>query len=119
MKARVAVLVGCGVLLAVAGASLEAEAAQTARADTEANRVVQGTCRTCHNDRALRGNLSLDRFDVRDAAAHADVAERMVRKLRAGMMPPPGPRRPDAEALLNLAETLERRLDPVEVLHEG
>ena len=90
--------------------------AQTARADAEANRVVQGTCRTCHNDRMLRGNLSLERFDVRDAAEHADVAERMVRKLRAGMMPPPGPRRPDAEALLNLAETLERRLDEAAAL---
>ena len=91
--------------------SAEVQPAQAARTDAEANRVVQGTCRTCHNDRTLRGNLSLDRFDVRDAAEHADVAERMVRKLRAGMMPPPGPRRPDGAALLNLAETLERRLD--------
>ena len=114
MKVRIAVVVG--VLLGMAGASAKAEAAQTARADAEANRVVQGTCRTCHNDRTLRGNLSLDRFDVRDAAGHADVAERMVRKLRAGMMPPPGPRRPDAAALLNLAETLERRLDEAAAL---
>ena len=130
MKARAAVTVGFCVVLAMAGAPLVAApaepgpaavpasaaaraagagqgsaagVAQTARADAEANRVVQGTCRTCHNDRTLRGNLSLERFDVRDAVEHAEVAERMVRKLRAGMMPPPGPRRPDAAALLNLA----------------
>ena len=96
--------------------SAEVQPAQAARTDAEANRVVQGTCRTCHNDRTLRGNLSLDRFDVRDAAEHADVAERMVRKLRAGMMPPPGPRRPNGAALLNLAETLERRLDEAAAL---
>ena len=143
MKARVAVTGGFCVLLAMAGVPPETEStepgpaagpasatgraagagrgsaagvAQTARADAEANRVVQGTCRTCHNDRTLRGNLSLERFDVRDAADHADVAERMVRKLRAGMMPPPGPRRPDGAALLNLAETLERRLDAAAAL---
>ena len=89
---------------------------QSARADAEANRVVRGTCVACHNDRTLRGNLSLERFDVRDAAEHADVAERMVRKLRAGMMPPPGPRRPDGAALLTLVETLERRLDEAAAL---
>ena len=132
MKARTAITGGLGVLLAMVGAASAViaaspaataetapaalSAAQSARADAEANRVVQGTCRTCHNDRTLRGNLSLERFDVRDAAEHADVAERMVRKLRAGMMPPPGPRRPDAAALLNLAETLERRLDDAAAL---
>ena len=89
---------------------------QTARADAEANRVVRGTCVACHNDRARRGNLSLQRFDVRDAAGHADVAERMVRKLQAGMMPPPGPRRPGRAALRTLAETLERRLDEAAAL---
>ena len=93
-----------------------ARAAQTTGADAEANRVVQGTCVACHNDRALRGNLSLERFDVTRAAEHAEVAERMVRKLRAGMMPPPGPRRPEPAALLNLAETLERRLDAAAAL---
>ncbi len=132
MKARTAITGGLGVLLAMVGAASAViaaspaataetapaalSAAQSARADAEANRVVQGTCRTCHNDRTLRGNLSLERFDVRDAAEHADIAERMVRKLRAGMMPPPGPRRPDAAALLNLAETLERRLDDAAAL---
>ena len=93
-----------------------AQRARTAPADAEANRVVQGTCAACHNDRALRGNLSLERFDVVDAAGHADVAERMVRKLRAGMMPPPGPRRPEPAALLNLVETLEQRLDAAAAL---
>ena len=106
---------GAGVESAEPGAG-EPRAAQTAEVDAEANRVVRGTCATCHNDRALRGNLSLERFDVTDAAGRADVAERMVRKLRVGMMPPPGPRRPEPAALLNLVETLERRLDAAAAL---
>src|SRR4029077_18897446 len=48
---------------------------------------------------------------VDTAAQHADVAEKMIRKLRAGMMPPPGARRPDAATLVALAETLETRID--------
>ena len=131
MIRRVAVVVGPGVVLAAAVAAVGTAAepapaaesgpaavrvAQTARVDAEANRVVRGTCMACHNDRARRGNLSLQRFDVREAAGHADVAERMVRKLRAGMMPPPGPRRPAPAALLTLVETLERRLDEAAAL---
>ncbi len=86
-----------------------------APAATDPNQVVRRTCTTCHNDQSLRGNLSLEHFDVTadftTDAADADVAERMVRKLRAGMMPPPGARRPDADTLLTLVETLERNLD--------
>ena len=66
---------------------------------------------SCHNDQALRGNLSLEGFDVAAAAAHPETAEKMIRKLRAGMMPPPGTRQPAPEALRALAETLESQLD--------
>ena len=86
-------------------------ATEEARSDAIANRVVRSTCTMCHNDRLMTGNLSLQEFDVANAAEHADVAEAMVRKLRAGMMPPPGARRPGSEALLSLVETLESRLD--------
>ena len=76
--------------------------------------VVQRHCRTCHNDRMLTGNLSLEDFDVDAAAsspAEAERAEKMIRKLRAGMMPPPGVRRPAPETLTALVETLEAVVD--------
>ncbi len=41
----------------------------------------------------------------------------MIRKLRAGMMPPPGARRPEGDVLKNLAATLENRIDAVAALH--
>ena len=62
----------------------------------------------------MSGNLSLEDFDVSAAAQSAqtaDTAEKMIRKLRAKMMPPPGARRPAAETLRALAETLEATLD--------
>ena len=77
----------------------------------EGTEVVQRVCARCHNDRRLVGNLSLEGFDVAAADQAPDVAERMVRKLRAGMMPPPGVRRPAGDTLLSLVETLEGVLD--------
>ncbi|MYD85847.1 MAG: DUF1592 domain-containing protein [Acidobacteria bacterium] len=76
-----------------------------------AQAVVDRTCRRCHNERLRSGNLSLADFEVAGAVEQADVAEHMVRKLRAGLMPPAGVRRPDESALIGLAEELETRLD--------
>jgi len=73
--------------------------------------VVQRVCVRCHNERRLTGNLSLEGFLVEEADRNADVAERMVRKLRAGMMPPPGTRRPAGDTLAALVERLEEVLD--------
>ena len=74
---------------------------------TAAQTVVDQTCRRCHNDRTRRGDVSLESFDVTTAADHAELAERMIRKLRAGMMPPAGVRRPAESLLEGLAELLE------------
>ena len=81
---------------------------RTAPADNE---VVRQYCVRCHNDRRLLGGMSLERFDAADATASAELAERMIRKLRAGMMPPPGARRPDEDVLTGLAVSLEEQLD--------
>ena len=85
--------------------------AQPPVATAAAQAIVERTCRRCHNDRLRSGNLSLAQFDVETAVEQAEVAERMVRKLRAGLMPPAGVRRPDESALIGLAEELETRLD--------
>ncbi len=83
----------------------------------DANQVIQRTCGGCHNDRRLRGNLSLESFDVATAGQNAETAERMIRKLRAGMMPPPGARRPGADTLVALVEQLEDVVDRYAASH--
>ncbi len=45
------------------------------------------------------------------------MAEKVIRKLRAGMMPPPGARRPEASVLLAMAAAFEARLDKAAVLN--
>ena len=73
--------------------------------------VVGQYCVVCHNDQLLTGNLTLQGFDVADPVADAEVAEKMIRKLRLGMMPPPGMPRPGGDTLGALVETLEGVID--------
>ncbi len=73
--------------------------------------VVQTYCVVCHNDVLLTGNTTLQGFEVENASQNAQVAERMIMKMRAGMMPPPGMPRPGGDSLLALVETLESTLD--------
>ena len=73
--------------------------------------VVERYCQVCHNDRMLRGGMSLEGFDVENPMARTPTTERMIRKLRVGMMPPPGRRRPGGDTLLALVEELEQRID--------
>ncbi len=79
--------------------------------DEDLTRVVQRTCVVCHNHGLLTADLSLQEFDVAAAAARPETAEKMIAKLRAGMMPPPGMPRPGPDTLLALVERLEGKID--------
>ncbi len=73
--------------------------------------VVRQYCVVCHNDVMLTGNLTLSGFEVARAPDLAETAEKMIVKLRAGMMPLPGAPRPSPDTLLALVETLETLID--------
>ena len=75
------------------------------------NRMLRTYCMVCHNDRMKTGNMSLAGFDAGDAPADPVLAEKMVSKLRLGMMPPPGARRPAEDMLVEVAGSLETQLD--------
>src|SRR6266571_7947675 len=68
-------------------------------------------CVTCHNDRTKRANLSLEKLDLTaHVSDNPQFWEKVVRKLRAGVMPPPGMRRPDFPAYTTLTEWLESEI---------
>ena len=79
----------------------------------ELTAVVVRYCQVCHNEHLRTGNLSLMGFDVADAASAPETAEKMIQKLRAEMMPPPGIPRPGGDTLQLLVETLETNMDRV------
>jgi hypothetical protein len=80
------------------------------------NDVLQQYCVVCHNDQLMTGNFSVQGFDVGRAPEEADKAEKMIVKLRAGMMPPPGMPRPEGDTLLALVMDLEQRVDQAAAL---
>src|SRR5438128_3997893 len=73
--------------------------------------VIEQYCLECHDADKAKGDLVLEGFDPTKAEQRADVSEKIIRKLRAGMMPPAGKERPPEAALDALAASLEARLD--------
>jgi len=73
--------------------------------------LVKQYCATCHNDRAKAGGLTLAAFDAAKLLDDPALAEKMIRKLRAGMMPPASARRPEPAVLESLTTTFEQRID--------
>jgi mono/diheme cytochrome c family protein len=68
-------------------------------------------CVTCHSDRLKTANLSLEHLDLANVGDDPALWERVVRKLRAGVMPPPDVRRPTLAEYEGLRDFLEAQLD--------
>jgi hypothetical protein len=75
------------------------------------SQVVHTYCGGCHNPTEMRGNISLETYDVAKARDSLVLSEKMIRKLRAEMMPPPKAKRPGGDTLKVLVETLESVID--------
>jgi hypothetical protein len=68
-------------------------------------------CVRCHNEKTASAGLVLDTSDLQHLAAHGDVWEKVVRKMRARAMPPAGAPRPDERGYSELLSYLESTLD--------
>ena len=73
--------------------------------------LVDKYCVTCHNQRAKTGGLALDTIDLGHPAEGAEVWEKVIRKVRGGLMPPVGMPRPEKTALAGFASYLETAID--------
>src|SRR5579862_27433 len=78
--------------------------------------LIDRTCVPCHNQRLKTGGLELDQLDPAQVRANPEVWEKVVRKLRAGMMPPAGIQRPAPGVYEGMIAWLERELDATAVL---
>jgi len=73
--------------------------------------VLDQYCVTCHNQKLRTAGVVLDAVDVAKPGDHAELWERVIAKLRAGSMPPPGRPRPDAATYRAVASALETEID--------
>src|SRR5215469_2934149 len=86
---------------------------QPARTQTQPpqSTVLERYCVGCHNEKTRTAGLMLDKMDFAHPAQNAEAWEKVIRKIRAGMMPPSGAPRPDRTVLDGFAEKLEAELD--------
>ena len=112
MKCRSATLrIACGAAGAAAFVATTAgQVPAPSRAATH-RAVLDQYCVPCHNDRAHTANLSLEKLDLASAGDHPELWEKVVRKLRADVMPPPDVRRPPPADYEALRDWLESEID--------
>jgi hypothetical protein len=108
---RIALFGAAGVVVAACQPSRESLIARN-------QATINHYCLDCHNYAEQVGGLSLERAKLDEVAADPEKWEHVVRKLRAGMMPPPGNPRPKRDTYVALASWLEGELDrhPIETL---
>jgi hypothetical protein len=102
---------GSGLLLLLAGSVLCAQPVSPQHA------LINQYCVTCHNERAKTAGLMLDKLDIDHPGEHAEAWEKVVRKLRGGMMPPQGMPRPDQGSIDGLITWLQTSLDLAQAAH--
>lgn len=74
-------------------------------------------CAVCHNDKLKTGGVTMSKLDVAHPEQTAELAEKVIRMVDAGMMPPAAMPRPNADAQKAFIASLQHGLDQAEVLH--
>jgi mono/diheme cytochrome c family protein len=74
-------------------------------------------CSKCHNTDDFAGGFAIDQLNHGDLHPDAALWEKVVRKLRSGMMPPPGEERPATTGIAKVVSGLEAALDKTAARH--
>lgn len=98
-------------LSAVAVAGFAPLAHSQSSADQELTGLIGQYCTECHNFEDYSGGLDLETFDASQLGNNAEVGEKIIRKVGAGVMPPPGKPRPTPAEHAALVSGFENRLD--------
>src|SRR5712671_1581579 len=98
-------------LIAAALVAACSRPAGTVAAPEDARAALKRYCVDCHNDAELAGEISFEKTDPANVAQHADVWERVLRKLATRTMPPQDEPRPEATTYNTFSAWLENELD--------
>ena len=112
MKLFIVVAIAAVLVLVSVGAATQ-RPATPAVVSTPASRkaLLDQYCVTCHNVDDRVAGIAFDTMDLSRVAKDGDVWEKAIKKLKGGMMPPPGAKQPDRTTALGFASWLETSLD--------
>ena len=99
------------------GAVEQAQPASVPATSSPQRALIDGYCVGCHNQRTKTAGIMFDTMDLARPSDDAEVWEKAVRKLRGGMMPPPGARRPERTHVEAFVSWLETSLDEAAAAH--
>ena len=105
--------------LACAGLAVLLVPPGAARAAEETEGLLEEYCTTCHNFEDYAGGIDLEGLGPQNIDVAPEVGEKVIKRLRAGMMPPVGEPRPDHAAMQALAAALEDRIDETSEIRPG
>jgi mono/diheme cytochrome c family protein len=84
---------------------------QPAPSRVEGRALIDQYCMGCHSDRVKSGGLALSQLNLDAVHETPEIAEKVIRKLRGGLMPPAGARRPDRHSAAEFVSWLENKID--------
>ncbi len=111
MTKHVQALAALAAFAGIAGCERLSPEQQLAAEAPEQWQLIDRYCTECHNDAERAGELALDTLGPASIAAHAETFEKVVRKLRGHLMPPPKEPRPDEDEVWSFVAWLESSLD--------
>jgi mono/diheme cytochrome c family protein len=102
---------------ALSGAAGQQTVRPTSAAESPVSALVNQFCADCHDPEMKKGDLDLASISTADVTRHPEIWEKVVRKLRAGQMPPAGKPRPDEKPYQAVLSFLESTLDRAAAEH--
>ncbi len=98
-------------LLMLAGAAAFSHGAVAQRSSVDSGALIEKYCTGCHNGEDFAGGLDLQTANAHTLAEKPEVGEKLIKRLRADMMPPVGKERPSYDTVQELARVLEQSID--------
>ena len=111
LRRRVRRVLALALVVSIACVARPAAAAPHALSLEAEQHLLNQYCRVCHNFTDWAGGVDFETYDPGRAWLDPELTERMLRKLRSGMMPPVGKPRPDIATVSAFATSLEEEID--------
>ncbi|MGH9752582.1 MAG: DUF1587 domain-containing protein, partial [Blastocatellia bacterium] len=104
------ILIAGIVAIYYASASSQAQRANTVNLSAQRTLIAEH-CVACHNQKSRTANVALEGLDFNRVGEHAEIWEKVLRKVRTGQMPPPKAPKPAASEVAAFVGWLEGALD--------